>query len=157
MTMLDLGFSGAALGAASAASGFAGDPLVCPDGAADFGPLSGVAPSVVVPGVAGAGGVTLGDAFWLEVPGAPLGLVAEVPATGGEACPLGAVVPGAVAVGDVVPGAFALGAVVPGAVVLGVAVGAPLGLGSALAGMASIIAKIETQRNCGKKADKRIV
>ncbi len=148
MTMLDLGFSGAALGAASAASGFVGDPLVCPEGAADFCPLSGVVPWVFVPWVAGAGGDTLGDAFCPEVAGAPLGLVAEVPELGGEACPLGALVPGAVALGAVVPGAAALGVL---------ALGAPLGLGSALAGMACISAKIRTERNCGKKADKRIV
>jgi hypothetical protein len=56
MTILDLGFSGAALGVASAASGVADDPFVGPDGAAAFCPALDA-----VPWVAGAdGGVGVG-------------------------------------------------------------------------------------------------
>lgn len=58
MTMLDLGFSGAALGVASAASGVADDPFVGPDGAAAFCPALGA-----VPWVAGADGGVGGGVF----------------------------------------------------------------------------------------------
>ena len=74
MTMLDLGFSGTALGVASAASGFVGDSLAGADGVADFCPACGA-----VPPVAGVEGDAFGGVFWLEVAGATLGLVAEVP------------------------------------------------------------------------------
>ena len=131
MTMLDLGFSGTALGVASAASGFADDPLVGPDGVAAFCPASGA-----VPVVAGAEGDAEGDVLWPEAAGATLGLVAEVPGLEGEGCPWGAVA-----------GAVAAGAA---------AEGDPLGFGSAPAGSASIMAKNGTARNCGKEAVKRI-
>src|SRR5262245_9485061 len=91
MTMLDLGFSGTALGVASAASGFVGDPLAGADGVADFCPACGT-----VPPVAGVEGDAFGGVFWPEVAGDTLGLVAEVPgavAPGGAAAagPLGPV------------------------------------------------------------------
>jgi hypothetical protein len=161
MTMLDLGFSGAAFGVTSAASGFVADPFVCPDGVAAFCPpcaavppvagveadgfggtfwleVEGVALGLVaeVPGLEGDG---FGGVFWLEVAGATLGLVAEVPALEGEVCPSGAVT----------------GAVAPG----GAAAAAPLELVSALAGKAKTIAKNGTAsrlRNFGKEAKKLI-
>jgi hypothetical protein len=78
MTMLDLGFSGAAVGVASAASGFVADPFVCPEGVAAFCP-----PCEAVPPVAGVEGDGFGGVFWLEVEGVGLGFVAEVPGLGG--------------------------------------------------------------------------
>jgi hypothetical protein len=72
--MLDLGFSGTALGVASAASGFVADPLAGADGVAGFCP-----PCAVAPPVPGLEGDAFGGVFWPEVAGATLGLVAEVP------------------------------------------------------------------------------
>jgi hypothetical protein len=159
MTMLDFGFSGTALGVASAASGFVAEPLAGADGVAAFCPPCGAAPcvgdvegdavGVFWPEAAGgalglvAEGPGLeGDAFggvlWPEVAGATLGLVAEVPTLEGAACPSGAVT----------------GAVAPGFVAAG-----PLGLVSALAGKAKAVAKSGTAsrlRNCGKEAEKPI-
>lgn len=132
MTMLDLGASGAGLGVAVAAPGSAGDPLVSPDEAAPFCP-----PSPAVPWVAGADGDVAGGVFWPEVAGVTLGIVAEVPGLEGEACPVGEAVPGAVVLGPV-------------------AAGGPLGLGSALAGIASISARIGAASNCDKEREERI-
>ena len=167
--MLDLSFSGTAFGVASAASGFVDDPLVCPDGVADFCPFR-----EAVPPVAGVDGDAFGSVFWLEVDGVALGLVAAVPGLEGDAfggvlwlevdgATLGLVaeVPGLE--GDTFGGVFcpkvaggALGGVVEapgleglacssgavtGAVAPGVAAAGPFGLVSALAGKAKAIAK----------------
>jgi hypothetical protein len=134
MTMLDLGFSGTALGVASAASGFVADPLAGADGVAAFCPPCGAAPCVGDVEGDGFGGV-----FCPEVAGGALGLVVEAPGLEGLACPSGAVT----------------GAVAPGVV----AAADPLGLVSAFAGKANAIAKNGTAsrlRNCGKEAEKPI-
>jgi hypothetical protein len=161
MTMLDLGFSGTALGVASAASGFVADPLAGADGVAAFCPPCGAVPCAgdvegdavggafwpevdgaalgLVAEVPGLEGDAFGGVFWLEVAGATLGLVAEVPALEGAVCPSGAVT----------------GAVAPGVV----AAAGPLGLVSAFAAKANAIAKNGTAsrlRNCGKEAEKPI-
>lgn len=160
MTMLDLGFSGTAFGVASAASGFVDDPLVCPDGVADFCPFC-----EAVPPVAGVDGDAFGGVFWLEVDGVALGLVAAVPglegdAFGGVFCP--EVAGGALGLVVEAPGLEGLACpsgVVTGAVAPGVAAAGPFGLVSALAGKAKAIAKNGTAsklRNCGKEAEKRI-
>jgi hypothetical protein len=179
MTMLDLGFSGAAFGVASAASGFVADPFVGPDGVAAFCP-----PCAAVPPVAGVEADGFGGVFWLEVEGVALGLVAEVPALEGDA--FGGVfwldvagVPalegddfGGVVWPDVAGATLGLVAEVPGleglacpsavtgAVAPGVVAGAdPLGLVSALAGKANAIANNGTAsrlRNCGKEVEKPI-
>jgi hypothetical protein len=161
MTMLDFGFSGTALGVASAASGVVAEPLAGADGVAAFWPPCGAVPCVgdvagaavggafwpeagggalglvaEVPGLEGDG---FGGVVWPEVAGATLGLVAEVPGLEGAACPSGAVT----------------GAVAPGVV----AAGGPLGLVSAAAGKAKAIAKSGTAsrlRNCGKEAERPI-
>ena len=176
MTMLDLGFSGTALGLASAASGFvADDPLAGADGVAAFCPACGAAPCV-----GAVEGDTVGGVFWPEVEGVALGLVAEVPglggvfwlevagvpalegdAFGGVFCPdvagatlgLVAEVPGLE--GLACPSGAVTGAVAPG----GVAAAGPLGLVSAFAAKANAIAKNGTAsrlRNCGKEAEKPI-
>jgi hypothetical protein len=172
MTMLDLGFSGTALGVASAASGFVADPLAGADGVAGFCP-----PCAVVPPVAGVEGDAFG-VFWLEVEGVTLGLVAEVPGLEGDAfgvfwlevagATLGLVaeVPGLEgdAFGlfwlEVAGATLGLVAEVPGAVAAGgVAAAGPLGPVSAFAGKANTMAKngmATRPRNCGKKAEKRI-
>src|SRR5262245_45358576 len=173
MTMLDLGFSGTALGVASAASGFVGDPLAGADGVADFCPACGT-----VPPVAAVEGDAFGGVFWLEVDGVTLGLVAEVPEledafgvvwleVAGATFGLVAEVPGLE--GDAFGGVFwpevggttlGLVAEVPGAVAPGGAAAAgPLAPVSALAGKANAIAKngmARRPRNCGKEAEKRI-
>jgi len=171
MTMLDLGFSGTALGVASAASGFVGDPLAGADGVADFCPACGAVPPVA--------GDAFGGVFWLEVDGVTLGLVAEVPGlegafggvvwleVAGATFGLVAEVPGLE--GDASGGVFwpefagatlGLVAEVPGAVAPGgAATAGPLGPVSALAGKANTIAKngmARRPRNCGKEAEKRI-
>jgi hypothetical protein len=173
MTMLDLGFSGTALGAASAASGFAADPLAGADGVAAFCPPCGAVPCVGDV-VDAAGGV-----LWPEVAGAALGLGVAVPgvAAVGAALGLGVAVPGVAAVGgavcpEVAGAAFGLvvaapgfaGAACPsgavtGAVAPGVVAAGALGLVSAFAGKAKAIARNGTAsrvRNCGKEAVKRI-
>src|SRR5262245_28620081 len=148
MTMLDLGFSGTALGVASAASSFVGDPLAGADGVADFCPACGT-----VPPVAGVEGDAFGGVFWLEVDGVTLGLVAEVPGLEGDAF-------GGVFWPDVAGATLGLVAEVPGAVAPGGAAAAgPLGPVSALAGKANASAKngmARRPRNCGKEAEKRI-
>src|SRR5262245_59647626 len=153
MTMLDLGFSGAAFGVASAASGFVADPFVCPDGVAAFCP-----PCAAVPPVAGVEADGFGGTFWLEVEGVALGLVAEVPGLEGDGF-------GGVFWLDVAGPTLGLVAKVPalkgevcpsGAVT---AAAAPLELVSALAGKAKAIAKNGTAsrlRNFGKEAKKLI-
>ena len=159
--MLDLGFSGTALGVASAASGFVADPFAGADGVAAFCPPCGAAPcvgdvegdgfgGVFCPEVAGGAlglvveapgleGDGFGGVFCPEVAGGALGLVVEAPGLEGLACPSGAVT----------------GAVAPGVV----AAAGPLGLVSAFAGKAKAIAKNGTAsrlRNCGKEAEKPI-
>ena len=157
MTMLDLGFSGTALGAASAASGFAADPLAGADGVAAFCPPCGAVPCVGDV-VDAAGGV-----LWPEVAGAALGLGVAVPgvaAVGGAVCPevagaaFGLVVAAPGFAGAACPSGAVTGAVAPGVVAAGA-----LGLVSALAGKAKTIARNGTAsrvRNCGKEAVKRI-
>jgi len=151
--MLDLGFSGTALGVVSAASGFVADPLAGADGVAAFCPPCGAAPCVgdvegdavggvfwpAVAGgalglaeVAGLEGDGFGGVFCPEVAGGALGLVVEAPGLEGLACPSGAVT---------------------------VAAAGPLGLVSAFAAKANAIAKNGTAsrlRNCGKEAEKPI-
>ena len=173
--MLDLGFSGAAVGVASAASGFVADPFVCPEGVAAFCP-----PCEAVPPVAGVEGDGFGGVFWLEVEGVALGLVAEVPGLGGVFWLVVAGVPalegdafGGVVWLEVAGATLGLVAEVPGleglacpsravtgAVAPGVVVAAdPLAFVSAFAGKANAIAKNGTAsrlRNCGKEAEKPI-
>ncbi|HKQ54618.1 MAG TPA: hypothetical protein VJT12_01895 [Methyloceanibacter sp.] len=157
MTILDLGFSGTALGAASAASGFAADPLAGADGVAAFCPPCGAVPCVGDV-VDAAGGV-----LWPEVAGAALGLGVAVPgvaAVGGAVCPevagaaFGLVVAAPGFAGAACPSGAVTGAVAPGVVAAGA-----LGLVSAFAGKAKAIARNGTAsrvRNCGKEAVKRI-
>jgi hypothetical protein len=157
MTMLDLGFSGTALGAAPAASGFAADPLAGADGVAAFCPPCGAVPCVGDV-VDAAGGV-----LWPEVAGAALGLGVAVPgvaAVGGAVCPevagaaFGLVVAAPGFAGAACPSGAVTGAVAPGVVAAGA-----LGLVSAFAGKAKAIARNGTAsrvRNCGKEAVKRI-
>jgi hypothetical protein len=161
MTMLDLGFSGTALGVASAASGFVADPFAGADGVAAFCPPCGAAPCVG--DVEGDG---LGGVFWPEVAGGALGLVVEAPGLegdgfGGVFCPevaggaLGLVVEAPGLEGLACPSGAVTGAVAPGVV----AAAGPLGLVSAFAGKANAIAKNGTAsrlRNCGKEAEKPI-
>jgi hypothetical protein len=170
MTMLDLGFSGTALGVASAASGFVADPLAGADGVAAFCPPCGAVPCAgdvegdavggafwpevdgaalgLVAEVPGLEGDAFGGVFWLEVDGAALGLVVEVPGLEGDAfggmfwLEVAGATLGLVAEVPVLEGAVCPSGAVTGAVAPGVVAAAgPLGLVSALAEKAKAIAK----------------